>query len=103
MDGPSDLRDLVWTPADLEWSNGGRAVALIPTRYPKSEADPDGSIRLARKTDWREVGPGIFFGAGQRVLSTDVGDYPLLEIREIVLKPSSPARSSTAAMPAGAS
>jgi len=30
--------------------NGGETAALIPARYPGSEADGDGLIRLARKT-----------------------------------------------------
>ena len=34
---PTDLRDLVWTPAQLTLANGGETVALIPTRYPGSE------------------------------------------------------------------
>ena len=103
MDCPSDLRDLVWTPAELEWSNGGRTVALIPTRYPGSEMHPDGLVQLARKTEWHEAGDGIYFGAGQRVLSTDVAEYPLLEVREIVLKPASKGRSSSIIMPEEAS
>lgn len=103
IEAPSDLRDMVWTPATLEWSNGGRTVALIPTRYPGSEVDADGLIRLARKTEWREAGPEVFLGAGQRVLATDAGEYPLLEIREIVLGRPTDGRSSAAAVPAGAS
>ncbi len=38
IEAPADLRDFVWTPAQIIWSNGGEAVALIPTRYPGSEA-----------------------------------------------------------------
>src|SRR5438105_3206163 len=50
IDPPEDLRDVVWTPAHLQFENGGESVALIPTRYPGSEASTDGSIALARKT-----------------------------------------------------
>lgn len=104
IEAPADLRDLVWTPAALEWDNGGTAVALIPTRYPGSEEHSDGMVRMGRKTEWQEVAAGVFFGAGQRVLATDAGDYPLLEIREIVLRRSGTAApSSTAAASAGAS
>lgn len=87
VEAPSDLRDLVWAPAHLEWANGGQSVAFIPTRYCGSEAHPDGRVQLARKTEWRDLGGGLCAGAGQRILATDVGEYPLLEIREIVLKP----------------
>src|SRR5262249_10675275 len=47
---PSDLRDVLWIPAHLGLVNGGEAAALIPARYPGSESDPDGQIRLTRKT-----------------------------------------------------
>ena len=52
LEPPEDLRDIVWMPAHLEFENGGESVALIPTRYPGSEASGDGLIALARKTVW---------------------------------------------------
>lgn len=103
VEPPSDLRDLVWAPAHLEWSNGGQTVAFIPTRYCGSEADPDGGLQLARKTEWRELGGGLFCGAGQRVLATDAGEYPLLEIREIVLNAAAEECTPGGAAAAGAS
>ena len=83
IEEPKDLRDLVWTPAELKWSNGGDAVALIPTRYPGSEAHPDPNIRLARRTEWEELGKHGLVGVGQRLWATDVEEYPLLEVRQL--------------------
>jgi type VI secretion system protein ImpE len=83
---PADLRDLVWVPAELDWPNGGTVVALVPTRYPSSATSEDASIRLARRTDWLEPEASIFIGRGQRLLATDSGEYPLLEVREIALQ-----------------
>lgn len=80
---PSDLRDLVWTPAQLVWSNGGEASAHIPTRYAGTETSPDGALRLARKTEWQEQANETFIGLGQRLLTTDEGDHPLLQCRVI--------------------
>ena len=88
IEKPEDLRDAVWMPAHFEFTNGGESVGVIPTRYPGSESDPDPSIKLARKTEWLEQGEGVFSGLGQRVLTTDGGDFPLMDIREIVLSPS---------------
>lgn len=82
---PADLRDFVWTPAHLTWSNGGQSVGMIPTRYPGSESSEDGLVVLARKTDWQEVAPETQLGLGQRLLATDQADHPLLEAREIIL------------------
>ncbi|MCX9156617.1 type VI secretion system accessory protein TagJ [Niveibacterium sp. 24ML] len=83
IEAPEDLRDLVWMPAHFEFTNGGEAVGVIPTRYPGSESSGDSLIRLARKTEWTEVGDGSYHGSGQRVLTTDAGDLPLMGIREI--------------------
>jgi len=83
LEPAEDLRDFVWLPARFTWSNGGEAVGFIPTRYPGSE-DGEAAIRLARTTEWHEVG-GIGLGCGQRMLATDSDDAGLLEIREIEL------------------
>jgi type VI secretion system protein ImpE len=85
LEPPEDLRDMVWMPANLEFENGGQSVALIPTRYPGSESADDGLIALARRTVWQEVAEDTHHGLGQRVISTDAGDAPLLEIRTIVI------------------
>ena len=87
-DAPEDLRDFVWMPAHLDFENGGEAVALIPTRYPGSHA-ADGPIALARKTTWEEVAPDAHHGLGQRILTTDADDFPLLEVRTISIGPAS--------------
>jgi type VI secretion system protein ImpE len=60
-------------------------VALIPTRYPGSAASADGLIVLARKTVWEEIAPDTHRGLGQRVLTTDTDETPLLEARTITL------------------
>lgn len=83
---PEDLRDLVWTPAQFTWANGGEAVGLIPTRYAGSEDAEDPQIRLGRKTLWLEREADTFFGLGQRLLATNQGEYPLMDIRLISLE-----------------
>lgn len=86
LEPPTDLRDAVWQQAILTLSNGGQMPSLIPTRYPGSESHQDDAIRLSRRTEWLEPAPGAYAGAGQRMLATDVNEYPLLEIREIVIE-----------------
>lgn len=86
IEAPTDLRDCVWMPAHVWFANGGEAIAMIPTRYPGSEASDDGLVQLARKTAWGEDGAGQWFGLGQRVFTTDQGDRALMDSREIVLE-----------------
>jgi type VI secretion system protein ImpE len=70
----------------VRFHNGGESVALIPTRYPGSERSDDGLIVLGRKTAWDEVTPGCHHGFGQRMLATDAGDVPLLDLRSLVVR-----------------
>jgi type VI secretion system protein ImpE len=85
LEPPADLRDVVWMPAHFQFVNGGETVGVIPTRYPGSERSGDSRIVLARKTVWAEEAPDVFSGLGQRVLTTDSGEYPLMDIRSIRL------------------
>lgn len=85
IEPPTDLRDVVWAPVSFQWINGGEAVGLIPTRYPGSEQSQDGSILLARKTEFEPIGSDVFVGRGQRMWATDTGEYPLLQTRRIEL------------------
>jgi type VI secretion system protein ImpE len=85
LEAPADLRDVLWMPAKLGLANGGEATALIPARYPGSEADGDGLIRLSRKTEWNEVAPDTFHGRGQRMFATAEGEHALLSVRRIEL------------------
>ena len=96
MEAPEDLRDLVWMPAHLDFDNGGESLALIPTRYPGSESSSDGTIALARKTTWESIGDDAYRGLGQRILATDAGETPMLEIRSITVQAEGMAAAETA-------
>src|SRR5690606_17346373 len=86
IEPPADLRDTIWAPAQVTWSNGGEHVALVPARYVGSESDEDNAVRLARLTRWEAVSDACYTGRGQRMLATDTGEHPLLEVRELVLQ-----------------
>ena len=96
LEAPVDLRDVVWMPAHFMFSNGGETVGVIPTRYPGSESAADAQVRLARKTVWNETAPDVFHGVGQRILSTDAGDHPLMDVRSIIMEPPSDAPNPAA-------
>jgi type VI secretion system protein ImpE len=85
LEKPTDLRDLVWTPAQFVWTNGGEAAGHIPSSYPGTHASADDALRLCRKTEWRDPGADYSIGLGQRVLVTDQGDHALLDCRIIDL------------------
>lgn len=80
---PADLRDVVWMPVSLTLEGGAEVGALVPARYVGSEAAADPGIRLGRRTEWRELGPGCAVGLGQRMLATDRDDHPLMDLRAV--------------------
>jgi len=85
LEAPTDLRDLVWTPAQLEFANGGASVALIPSRYAGTAAQADASLQTARRTEWLALSGDHYRGLGQRVLATDRAELGVLEVRDVVL------------------
>jgi type VI secretion system protein ImpE len=87
IEKPVNLRDVIWITATFTWTNEGQAVGLIPSRYPGSEEEEDNGFRMSRKTNWRNLGNNFFIGLGQRMLTTDHGEYPLLDIREVTFDP----------------
>ena len=87
IEKPVNLRDVIWLTATFTWTNEGQAVGLIPSRYPGSEEEEDSGFRMSRKTNWRNLGNNFFIGLGQRMLTTDHGEYPLLDIREVTFDP----------------
>jgi len=96
MEAPEDLRDLVWMPARLGFQNGGESLALVPTRYPGSQGAEDGALALSRKTLWESFADEAYRGLGQRIITTDTGDTPFLEIRALSITPDGdPAPEST--------
>jgi type VI secretion system protein ImpE len=80
---PADLRDCVWMPVHLTWSNGGETVGFVPTRYAGTTQADDDALLLARRTDWIEPAEGSYWGLGQRMFATDAGEYALLDIGAI--------------------
>lgn len=84
IDPPTDLRDMVWAPARIILSAGGEKVALIPTRYPGSEAaSQPAEVRLAKTTI--SAGPDGETPFGQRVWNTDQESYSIFQIASIKL------------------
>jgi len=43
----------------------------------------DNAHKLARSTDWADLGAETFAGIGQRLLATDLGDHAIMDVRVI--------------------
>lgn len=86
IDAPSDLRDLVWAAGTLALENGGEHIVLIPTRYAGTESSADDTLKLARRTEWKDAGDGAMVGLGQRMFATDAAEFALLDVRRIDIR-----------------
>lgn len=86
IDAPADLRDLVWAAGTLALENGGEHIVLIPTRYAGTESSADDTLRLARRTEWKDAGDGAMVGLGQRMFATDAAEFALLDVRRIDIR-----------------
>lgn len=84
-EAPTDLRDLVWLPAEITWTNGGQNMVMLPARYP-ALSGLDHETLLSRHSNWIDHGDDIFEGVGQRMLATDQAEYPLLQVRSLELE-----------------
>lgn len=101
IDSPTDLRDMVWSPAELQLPNEGRVPVLIPTRYPEPAQLPlenADQLRQSRATHWMEQAPDVWFGVGQRVWMSDVGQHPILDTRVISMDPAPAADGARASV-----
>ncbi len=83
IEPPTDLRDMVWMPAQLQFENGGATVALIPSRYSGTAASGDAALMLSRKTLWQQPVTDFFTGLGQRMFVTDRDEHPLMHTHSI--------------------
>lgn len=88
VDQPADLRDVVWAPATFTWTTGGTQEGFIPARYAGTETAGSDAHKLARQTRWDSLeGTEEFAGIGQRMLATDEGETPILEVRSLIFDP----------------
>ncbi|HJV65384.1 MAG TPA: type VI secretion system accessory protein TagJ [Geomonas sp.] len=84
---PHTLLDLLWAPAQLSTWQGITTSCFLPVLYPATYGHPDDMVRLGKMTDWRELGGGIFRGAGQHVFLAGDEELALLDIRELRFLP----------------
>ena len=83
-EGPKDLRDMVWYPVQIAFREGQSVAAMLPARYPGSEAADEAAERLGRSTGWKPGSAGEV-GCGQHLLTLSNGEERgLLSLRTLV-------------------
>jgi type VI secretion system protein ImpE len=88
MEPPKRLRDIFWAPVQIETTkelDGYAGEALLPVMTPLASQHPDEGVRLGRWTEWTELDSGEEIPVGQKLLLVDDEEFPLLEVRELLV------------------
>ena len=87
IEPPKRLRDLLWIPARLKtgpaFQDRDLGEVLLPALSPFTWQHPDDAVRLGRTTEWCEDEKGEVAPYGQKMLSVDGEEFPLLELRRL--------------------
>ncbi len=87
MQAPKRLRDLLWIPALIHTGPAFKGTelgeVLVPALSPFSFRHADDAVKLGRVTVWEEREAGDPVPLGQKMLSVDGEDFPLLEVRSL--------------------
>ena len=88
-EAPKRLRDLLWAPAIVRPAESFQGLemgeALLPVIAPLTWRHADPAVRLGRVTEWRELEGGGQAPIGQKMLLVDDEEFPILEVRELVI------------------
>lgn len=95
MQPPRRLRDLLWIPAVLRTGPAFKGQelgeVLIPALSPLTSQYPEDAVRLGRETVWEQDENGNEIPYGQKMLLVDGEEFPLLEVRELIVQPAAAA------------
>ena len=97
IEPPKRLRDLFWIPAKVGTGPSFRSrelgEILLPALSPLSWQHSDDEVKLGRVSEWCEDEQSEVAPFGQKNLLVDGEEFPLLEVRELLIYP--PAGSVT--------
>lgn len=90
MEPPKRLRDLLWAPALVRTGPNFQGLelgeVLLPVLTPSAYQNEDSEVRLGRRTDWLQLEDGTEVPAGMKLLRVDDEEFPILELRELVIE-----------------
>ena len=87
---PALLRDLLWASAEVEIPGreaGDASDVVLPVMTALAWQSPDELVRLGRVTTWMELETGEEAPVGQKLLLVDDEEFPILEVRELIIHP----------------
>ena len=80
MKPPTEVRDHLWQPAQIQVTEEGPIEAFVPVRYPLPANE---SQAMSRSTDWTRLDDEFFAGLGQKCVVTERAEIGYLDIRSL--------------------
>lgn len=77
---PQDRLDLLWRRAEIVLKNGMKGEVRVPTCYIDT---PDEASKLAKTTEWQELGGNLVRGMGQRTFLIGENAVPIMNLERI--------------------
>jgi type VI secretion system protein ImpE len=91
---PKRLRDLLWAPTRVRAGPGFKdfefGEVVVPAIAPLSCRHADWQVRLGREVDWQVQADGVEVPLGPKMLQVDEELVPILEVRELIIRPADP-------------
>lgn len=84
LEAPKDLRDLVWAPAKITLMDFSQHFGFLPSRYVFSYKADNDQLALSALTKWESLYEQSWAGIGQKMLTTNDAEFPLLSIRTLL-------------------
>lgn len=89
MRPPAQLRDTLWPAVTVRTGPSVRDLelgeVLLPVLAVGSTTHPDDAVRLGRVSDWTTLDDGTEVPVGLKTWLVDGEEFPLLELRELVI------------------
>lgn len=77
---PESYTDVLYPRAKLTLRTEAEMDVMLFARYPSAYSEESPALALNRLTEWEDLNDYTILGRGQRMLCSDGGDFPLLEI-----------------------
>lgn len=84
---PRVLRDLLWSSAHIEATDGTIGEVYIPALYAGTSDSDNDQLRLGRMTDWKQIGDSLYRSYGLRVFAVDGEEKSLFEATRVEFDP----------------
>jgi type VI secretion system protein ImpE len=85
-EAPVSYTDLLFPKAKLLLRTEAELDVMLFSRYPGVYSESEPALAMNQLTEWDDINDYTAIGRGQRMLCSDVGEHPILDLRELVFE-----------------